>query len=211
MDDRPGPLPALLLVLTGVTGLVDAVSYLKLGHVFVANMTGNVVFLGFAVADAADFSISASLVATAAFLAGAFAGGAIGSRAGHHRARLLAIAISLQIALVGAALVVSLLGLDPEVALVRYGAHWAARDRDGSAECHRNHVPRRGRRCGSRSPCQCRRGARARVGNARVEPHCELEVLVVSGGVDSGIVKALVGGGQCSVAANAFASRGWSG
>ena len=41
----------LLLVLTFVTGLVDAISYLQLGHVFVANMTGNVVFLGFAIAD----------------------------------------------------------------------------------------------------------------------------------------------------------------
>ena len=85
-----------------------------------ANMTGNVVFLGFAVADAADFSISASLAATAAFLAGALAGGAISSKAGHHRARLLAIAISLQIALVGAAVVVSMRGLDPDGALVRY-------------------------------------------------------------------------------------------
>jgi hypothetical protein len=34
-----GPLPPLLLALTLVTGLVDATSYLKLGHVFVANMT----------------------------------------------------------------------------------------------------------------------------------------------------------------------------
>ena len=40
---------AALLTLTFVTGLVDAVSYLRLGHVFVANMTGNVVFLGFSV------------------------------------------------------------------------------------------------------------------------------------------------------------------
>jgi uncharacterized membrane protein YoaK (UPF0700 family) len=120
MDDRQGPLPALLLVLTGVTGLVDAVSYLKLGHVFVANMTGNVVFLGFAVADAADFSITASLLAIAAFLVGALAGGAIGLSAGHHRARLLAMATSLQIALVGAALVVSIVGLDPDAALVRH-------------------------------------------------------------------------------------------
>ena len=39
-------LPALLLALTLVTGLVDAVSYLALGRVFTANMTGNVVFLG---------------------------------------------------------------------------------------------------------------------------------------------------------------------
>jgi hypothetical protein len=38
---------AALSALTVVTGLVDAVSYLRLGRVFVANMTGNVVFLGF--------------------------------------------------------------------------------------------------------------------------------------------------------------------
>jgi uncharacterized membrane protein YoaK (UPF0700 family) len=119
MDDREGPLPALLLVLTGVTGLVDAVSYLQLGHVFVANMTGNVVFLGFAVADAADFSVSASLVAIAAFMAGAFAGGKLGSIAGHHRARLLAIATGMQVALMGAALIVSSVGLDPAGGLAR--------------------------------------------------------------------------------------------
>ena len=41
-----GPLPPLLVVMTVVTGIVDAVSYLALGHVFVANMTGNVAFLG---------------------------------------------------------------------------------------------------------------------------------------------------------------------
>ena len=66
-----GPLPLFLLVLTSITGLVDALSYLKLGHVFVANMTGNVVFLGFAVANAQDFSIPASVVAIGAFLVGA--------------------------------------------------------------------------------------------------------------------------------------------
>jgi len=56
-EDRHGPLPALLLVLTAVTGLVDAISYLQLGHVFVANMTGNVIFLGFAAAGAAGFRL----------------------------------------------------------------------------------------------------------------------------------------------------------
>ena len=54
---RDGPLPPLLLLLTVVTGLVDAASFLKLGHVFVANMTGNVVFLGFAIAGASGLSI----------------------------------------------------------------------------------------------------------------------------------------------------------
>jgi len=44
-NSRHGPLPPLLLSLTLLTGLVDAFSYLVLGHVFVANMTGNVVFL----------------------------------------------------------------------------------------------------------------------------------------------------------------------
>jgi uncharacterized membrane protein YoaK (UPF0700 family) len=57
-DDRHSALPPLLLLLTTVTGLVDAVSYLKLGHVFVADMTGNIVFLGFAIADAKDFSFN---------------------------------------------------------------------------------------------------------------------------------------------------------
>jgi Protein of unknown function (DUF1275) len=36
-DSPDGPLPPLLLALTLVTGLVDATSYLKLGHVFVAH------------------------------------------------------------------------------------------------------------------------------------------------------------------------------
>ncbi|HEV3018602.1 MAG TPA: YoaK family protein [Burkholderiaceae bacterium] len=112
-DERHGPLPALLLLLTVVTGLVDALSYLKLGHVFVANMTGNIVFLGFAVADAKDFSIAASLAATAAFLAGALVGGRFGAHTGQHRGRLLAVAIYMEIALVGAALVASTLPLDP--------------------------------------------------------------------------------------------------
>jgi uncharacterized membrane protein YoaK (UPF0700 family) len=41
------PLARALLVLTFSTGLVDAVSYLGLGRVFTANMTGNIVLLGF--------------------------------------------------------------------------------------------------------------------------------------------------------------------
>jgi Protein of unknown function (DUF1275) len=49
-DTKDGPLPPLLVAMTLVTGLVDAFSYLLLGHVFVANMTGNVVLLGFALA-----------------------------------------------------------------------------------------------------------------------------------------------------------------
>src|SRR5438552_15222308 len=75
--DRDGPLPRLLYVLTVVTGLVDAVSYLSLGHVFVANMTGNVVFLGFAAAGGRGLSAPRSGTAVVAFLIGAVIGGRV--------------------------------------------------------------------------------------------------------------------------------------
>jgi uncharacterized membrane protein YoaK (UPF0700 family) len=83
-------------------------------------MTGNVVFLGFAVAGARGFSVPASSTAIGAFLAGALAGGRIGSSAGQHRGRLLAIATYIQIALVGVALVVSRVRVDPDGDLLRY-------------------------------------------------------------------------------------------
>jgi uncharacterized membrane protein YoaK (UPF0700 family) len=66
---------AALLTLTVVTGLVDAVSYLRLGHVFVANMTGNVVFLGFSLDPRSGLSAPSSLIAIAGFALGALAGG----------------------------------------------------------------------------------------------------------------------------------------
>src|ERR1700744_2349890 len=79
-DDRHGPLVPMMVVLTVLTGVVDAASYLKLGHVFVANMTGNVVFLGFALAGAGGLSAVASLLALASFLLGALAGGWLSAR-----------------------------------------------------------------------------------------------------------------------------------
>lgn len=99
-DDPHGPLPPLLLALTVVTGLVDAFSYLVLGHVFVANMTGNVVFLGFALAGASGFSITASLVALGAFSLGALAGGRLNTELGAHRGRLLAVTGAVEACLV---------------------------------------------------------------------------------------------------------------
>ena len=109
----------LLVVLTAVTGLVDAISYLQLGHVFVANMTGNVAFLGFALAGARDFSMVASLVAIGAFLVGAVAGGRLGSRIGQQRGRYLAIAIVAKLGLVGAAWAVAVATSDGT--LLQYG------------------------------------------------------------------------------------------
>jgi uncharacterized membrane protein YoaK (UPF0700 family) len=65
----------ILLAMTVVTGVVDAVSFLALGRVFTANMTGNLVLLGFAFAGAPGLSISRSAVALLAFLSGAVLGG----------------------------------------------------------------------------------------------------------------------------------------
>ena len=66
---KDGLLPPLLVALTAVTGLVDAFSYLVLGHVFVANMTGNVVFPAFALAGTGGFSALSTLVGYHATLA----------------------------------------------------------------------------------------------------------------------------------------------
>jgi uncharacterized membrane protein YoaK (UPF0700 family) len=85
-------LPAVLLVLTMTTGLIDAVSVLGLGRVFTANMTGNIVFLGFALAAAPGFSPSRSLTALGAFLIGAVVGGRLNMRLGRSRRRWLAVA-----------------------------------------------------------------------------------------------------------------------
>jgi uncharacterized membrane protein YoaK (UPF0700 family) len=122
-DERHGPLPALLLALTVVTGLVDAVSILSLGRVFVANMTGNVVFIGFALAGAAGFSLAASLSALGGFLVGAGAGGRLPTSLRQHRGRLLLAGASVELACVAAALLI--VGLAP--------AHLPPGVRDGAA------------------------------------------------------------------------------
>jgi len=110
-----GPLPGLLLVLTVVTGVVDSISILALGRVFVANMTGNVVFAGFAIVGAPGFSLSASLFALAGFLAGAAAGGAMITRVGSDRAGLLRAGTAAEVALAAVALVLAALSGDPGV------------------------------------------------------------------------------------------------
>jgi uncharacterized membrane protein YoaK (UPF0700 family) len=99
-DAAQGPLPVLLLVLTAVTGLIDAVSILGLGRVFVANMTGNVVFLGFALAGAPGFALAPSLAALVGFLVGALAAGRLVPRWADHRGLLLRNITAVELALV---------------------------------------------------------------------------------------------------------------
>jgi uncharacterized membrane protein YoaK (UPF0700 family) len=89
-------LQVVLLGLTVTTGLIDAVCYLGMGHVLVANMTGNVVFLGLALAGAKGFAISSFLVALASFLVGAAIGGRLGASLSERRRRWLTTAAALQ-------------------------------------------------------------------------------------------------------------------
>ena len=96
--------PYALLGMTAVTGLVDAVSFLSLGHVFTANMTGNIVFLAFATAHVSGLSIARSLTALLAFLVGAILGGRVMARAGaDSQIRFAAHAFLLEVAFLLAA------------------------------------------------------------------------------------------------------------
>jgi uncharacterized membrane protein YoaK (UPF0700 family) len=119
-DDRHGPLAPLLVALTVVTGVVDAFSYLALGHVFVANMTGNVVFLAFALVGAAGFSLLASVAALCAFSVGALVGGRLAAMYGSHRGRLLLLVAVLEAVLVAASAVVVGLVHNPGAGAARY-------------------------------------------------------------------------------------------
>jgi uncharacterized membrane protein YoaK (UPF0700 family) len=75
--------------------------------VFVANMTGNVVFLGFGLADVGEISIVASLLAVLAFAVGATVGGRWAAGRALHRGHLLAAATSVQAAVVLVACVIA--------------------------------------------------------------------------------------------------------
>jgi uncharacterized membrane protein YoaK (UPF0700 family) len=99
---------AALVFLTFASGVADAVSYVGLGRVFVANATGNVVFLGFAAAGAQQLSVLASLVALAGFLLGALAGGRIGEQLSADRRRWLTTALGVELTLVAVATVIAI-------------------------------------------------------------------------------------------------------
>lgn len=101
------PLTRALLVLTFTTGLIDGVSYLGLGRVFTANMTGNVVLLGFGVARSPGLPVVAPLVSLAAFVLGAAAGGALVRRLDKRHPTLVARALAIEVSLLAAAAIIA--------------------------------------------------------------------------------------------------------
>ncbi|HEY1652976.1 MAG TPA: YoaK family protein [Acidimicrobiales bacterium] len=102
----PQPLVVSLAALTVVSGIVDAVSYLGLGHVFTANMTGNVVLVAFGLAGAPGFSVTASLCALGCFVGGAITGGRLARRVQPYRS-LLMLAVRLEAGFTAAAAVIA--------------------------------------------------------------------------------------------------------
>jgi uncharacterized membrane protein YoaK (UPF0700 family) len=107
-SDLRHPLARALLVLTFTTGLVDAVSYLGLGHVFTANMTGNIVFLGFGIAGGTGLPVLAPIISLAAFLVGAGVGGRLASRLEDQHTSHFAGALGIEMLLIGLAAIIAI-------------------------------------------------------------------------------------------------------
>jgi uncharacterized membrane protein YoaK (UPF0700 family) len=119
-DARDGLLPPLLVALTVVTGLVDSFSYLVLGHVFVANMTGNVVFFAFALAGVGGFSAPASIAAIGCFAAGALVTGRLGRSLAGRRELLLGVTAGIEAVIVAETVTMAALTSRPLPAGLRY-------------------------------------------------------------------------------------------
>jgi uncharacterized membrane protein YoaK (UPF0700 family) len=86
-----------LLLLTFATGLADAISVLVLGHVFVANMTGNVIFLGFWFAPYSNVDLTAAVVAFPTFVTGTVLGGRLTRYFGERTRPWLTTALGIEV------------------------------------------------------------------------------------------------------------------
>ena len=139
VDDRDGPLPLLLLGLTVLAGVVDATSILRLGHVYVATMTGNLLFIGLGAAGAKGFGVGICALSLGGFTIGAVIGGHECRAAQSHRGRafrnvlvtkgVCATAVTAAVVATGphlaigvrdAVVVVLALSMGTQLALIRY-------------------------------------------------------------------------------------------
>lgn len=100
-----------LLLLTFATGLADSISILVLGHVFVANMTGNVIFLGFWLAPKTGIDLTAVAVALPTFVCSTIFSGRL-SRYFGERARLwITVVLTTEIVLLTALSIMAGIGV----------------------------------------------------------------------------------------------------
>ena len=100
------PLQILLIGLAFATGIFDVVTYLDFGHVFAANMTGNIVLLGLGVLRADDLSVPASVVAVASFVIGVAGGGQLARRLEPQGHRWVVTSLSIELGVLLLALLV---------------------------------------------------------------------------------------------------------
>lgn len=108
-DEQDGPLPAMLLALTVLAGVVDAVSILRLGHVFVATMTGNLVFIGLAAAGAEGFAVGTSALAIGGFIVGVLIGARACQLAHSHRGLALRNVLAVKLCLASVVTLIAIL------------------------------------------------------------------------------------------------------
>ncbi len=90
---------AALLLLTLATGMADALSILVLGHVFVANMTGNVIFLGFWLAPRTSIDLTAVVVALPTFVCTTILSGRVFRRFGERTRAWITTVLATEIVL----------------------------------------------------------------------------------------------------------------
>lgn len=96
-------LPSVLMGLTLLSGIIDAVSYLGMGHLFLGKMTGNLVVLGMSTGQVPGFSIGAAALALTTFLLGAAMAGRLHTAIAHHRYRWIITALTIEAVLLVAA------------------------------------------------------------------------------------------------------------
>lgn len=84
-----------LLLLTISTGVIDATSYLALDHVFTGNMTGNVLFIGFAAVGVKGIPLLNNCIALLGFVTGSILGARV---VGHGHPKTLPRASAIAIA-----------------------------------------------------------------------------------------------------------------
>lgn len=90
---------AALLLLTFATGLADSIGILALGHVFVANMTGNVIFLGFWLAPSTTVDLNAVAVALPTFVCTTIVSGRLSRHLGDRTRAWITTVLSTEIVL----------------------------------------------------------------------------------------------------------------
>ena len=99
----------MLLALTVLAGVVGATSLLRLGHVFVATATGNLVFLGLAAAGARGFAVGTPAMALGGFVIGVMIGGRACRASRSHRGLALRNVLAVKAVLAGTVTLVVLI------------------------------------------------------------------------------------------------------